>query len=319
MSPPSLPPDLVDRFQADLRKLLPGEGRLGIAVSGGPDSLALLLLAAAAFPGRIAAATVDHGLRPEAADEAAFVADICAELGVPHRILKLALAPGGNVQARAREARYSALAGWAGEEGIEAVLTGHHADDQAETLLMRLVRGSGLAGLAGIRSSGRIGDLAVCRPLLGWRHETLCEIVREAGLRPVEDPSNADETHDRVRMRRQLADTPWLDVPALARSAAALAEAEEALDWAVERLTAARLNEEKGALWLDPAGLPPELLRRLVLHCLERIGPGLQPRGEQVAALIEALARGETATLGRVICRGGACFRFAPAPPRRAG
>jgi tRNA(Ile)-lysidine synthase len=317
MSPRSPPPALVDRFRADLRRLRPGGGRLGIAVSGGSDSLALLLLATAAFPERIAAATVDHGLRPEAADEAAFVADVCGGLRIPHRILKVALAPGSNVQARAREARYAALAGWASEDGIEAILTGHHADDQAETLLMRLVRGSGVAGLAGIRGAGRIGGFTICRPLLGWRHETLAEIVREAGLRPVEDPSNEDEAHDRVRMRRQLAGTGWLDAAALARSAAALAEAEEALDWSAETLAADRLRTEKEAILLDPVGLPAELLRRLVLLCLRRVESSGQPRGEQVAALIETLRRGETATLGRVLCRGGTRFRFEPAPPRR--
>jgi tRNA(Ile)-lysidine synthase len=319
MPPPDLPADLVARFRSDLGALAPGEERLAVAVSGGPDSLALLLLTAAAFPGRAAAATVDHGLRPEAAAEAAMVARICAGLGVPHRILRVNLAPGGSVQARAREARYAALGRWMAEEGLALLLTGHHADDQAETLLMRLVRGSGLAGLAGIRARTRLGDLNLCRPLLGWRRGALAAIVREAGLQPADDPSNADEAHDRVRMRRRLAGMPWLDPPALARSAAALAEAEQALDWAAERLAAERVAGEGAGVRLDPADLPADLVRRLLLLCLRRLEPDASPRGEQVAALIETLAAGRSGTLGAILCRGGATWRFEPAPRRRHG
>src|SRR3954470_23762026 len=186
MSPLDLPPDLVERFRADACRLAPADRAFAIAVSGGPDSLALLLLAAAAFPANVHAATVDHRLRPEAAAEAAHVAMICAGLGIPHRILAVTVAPGASVQAQARAARYAALGGWMAEEGLEALLTGHHQDDQAETLLMRLVRGSGLAGLAGIRPAARIAGVKVCRPLLGWRRAELAAIVAAAGLRAIE-------------------------------------------------------------------------------------------------------------------------------------
>lgn len=316
MTPRRPPPAAVERFAADLRALRPGEGKLGLAVSGGPDSLALLLLAAAACPGRVAAATVDHGLRAEAAAEAEFVAGICGALAVPHHVLRTTVPPGASLQAQARTARYAMLAGWAEREKLDALLTAHHADDQAETLLMRLARGSGLSGLAGIRATSAIGSLVVCRPLLGWRREALRTLVQESGLRPVADPSNEDEAYDRVRMRRHLAEAPWLDPAALARSAAALAEAEQALDWATERLAAERVHDGEG-LQLDPSGLPPELLRRLVLLCLRRLDPDAAPRGEQVTALVRTLGEGGTATLGAVLCRGGDRFRFAPAPPRR--
>jgi tRNA(Ile)-lysidine synthase len=319
MSPNRPPSAAVERFAASLRGLWPGDGRLGLAVSGGPDSLALLLLAADCCPARVAAATVDHGLRPEAGAEAEFVGRVCTALGVPHRILRVTVGRGASAQARARAARYEALAAWAEEERLEALLTAHHADDQAETLLMRLARGSGLAGLAAIRAVSQIGGLTVCRPLLSWRREALRRLVDDAGLAPVEDPSNADEAYDRVRMRRQLAQTPWLDPTALARSAAALAEAEQALDWTVDRLAEERVTEEGDALRLDPAGLPPELLRRLVLLCLRRIDPESAPRGEQVTALIETLAQGGKATLGTILCHGGTSFLFASAPLRRHG
>src|SRR5262245_4822549 len=132
--------EAIDRFAADLDALIPPGARIGIAVSGGPDSLALLLLAAKARPNAIEAATVDHGLRPESADEAAMVASLCNRLGVPHRVLPADWSepPISNVQSEARAMRYRLLNDWAIERGLAAIATGHHADDQAETLLMRL-------------------------------------------------------------------------------------------------------------------------------------------------------------------------------------
>jgi tRNA(Ile)-lysidine synthase len=318
-------PHLVDRFAGDLAALCGAEtGLLGVAVSGGPDSLALLLLSEAAAPGRARAATVDHGLRPESAGEAAFVASLCAERGIPHATLPVEVSRSGKgLQAAAREARYAALAGWMRQDGIGTLLTAHHADDQAETLLMRLNRGAGLGGLAGIRAAALFpqgGENAcLCRPLLGWRREELGRIVRDCGLTPVDDPANADEAYDRVRIRRRLAEAPWLDSAALARSVAALAEAEEALEGVAAGLFAERAKREGEVLHLDHAGLPRELLRRLVLRALRTVVDGEAPRGEQVTALIADLERGGIATLAGVKCVGGATWRFEPAPPRRTG
>ena len=204
--------------------------KLGLAVSGGPDSLALLVLAHAALPGRVEAATVDHGLRPEAGAEAAEVARVCEALGVPHAILPVDVAP-GNLQAEARMARYAALAEWVEERGLAALATAHQADDQAETLLMRLNRASGVAGLAGARARGRVPGTAIplLRPVLEWRRAELGDVVRGAGLTAAEDPSNSDDRFDRVRMRKALAEADWIDVDAVARSAAHLAEADDAL------------------------------------------------------------------------------------------
>jgi tRNA(Ile)-lysidine synthase len=316
-------PQLVERFAGDLAALCGGEsGLLGIAVSGGPDSLALLLLAEAAEPGRVRAATVDHGLRPESAGESAFVAGLCAERGIPHAALQVQVSrTGQGLQAAARDARYLALGEWMRREGIGTLLTGHHSDDQAETLLMRLNRGSGLGGLASIRAALPFppgGEGArLCRPLLGWRREELGAIVRDCGLTPVEDPSNADDAYDRARLRRRLAEASWLDPTALARSAAALAEAEEALEAVATRLFAERARREGEALILDPDGLPSELLRRLVLRALRSFGVGDSPRGEQVTALVADLGRGRTVTLAGVKGSGGRIWRFEPAPPRR--
>ncbi|MEA3062899.1 MAG: tRNA(Ile)-lysidine synthase [Sphingomonadales bacterium] len=318
-------PNLVHRFAGDLVALCEREtGLLGVAVSGGADSLALLLLAEAAAPGQVRAATIDHGLRPESAGEAAFVAGLCAERAIPHATLPIEVSSSGKgLQAAAREARYAALGGWMRRHGIGTLLTGHHADDQAETLLMRLNRGAGVGGLAGIRAAAPFpkgGEGArLCRPLLGWRREELGRIVRDCGLAPVDDPANADEAFDRVRIRRRLAEAPWLDSAALARSAAALAEAEEGLDEMAAGLFAERAKTDGEALHLDPQGLPRELLRRLVVRALGAIVRGNPPRGEQVTALIADLRSGAIVTLAGVKCSGGRTWRFEPAPPRRTG
>jgi tRNA(Ile)-lysidine synthase len=313
---PIPPPDpaLVARFRRDLEALAgPEPGLLGVAVSGGPDSLALLLLAHATFAGQVRAATVDHRLRPESAAEAAFAAEICARLSVPHATLT-GEAIAGNIQSGARALRYRLLAGWAEAEGVRWLLTAHHQDDQAETLLMRLQRGAGLAGLAGIRATASIAGAAIARPLLGWRRAELARIPAAAGLDPVDDPSNADDAYDRVRLRKHIARAEWLDVPALARSAAALAEAETALDWAAARLADERIRREGEAILLDPAGLPAELRRRLLLRI---VGPAAPPRGADVQRLLARLEAGGGATLAGMKCEGGPLWRFTPAPPRR--
>src|SRR6187551_1856271 len=118
---PALRPhdDLIARFAAELDDLVEPDERLGVAVSGGPDSVALLLLAAATRPGSVEAATVDHRLRPESAAEARFVANLCKQLGVPHATLAVDVSPGASVQARARHARYRALTDWATEQAID--------------------------------------------------------------------------------------------------------------------------------------------------------------------------------------------------------
>jgi tRNA(Ile)-lysidine synthase len=228
----------VTRFAADLAALWPEDDRtgpLGLAVSGGPDSLALMLLAQAALPGRIAVCSIDHGLRPEAAGEVALVERLAATHGIPFTAITLTPQP-GNLQAQARTGRYAALAGWAQALGLGAVATAHHADDQAETLLMRLNRGSGLAGLAGVRAAARIegSEVLLLRPLLGWRKSELEAVVAAAGITAVIDPSNANPDFERAAMRARLAEADWLDPPQLATSAGHIAEGWQALQWYAE-------------------------------------------------------------------------------------
>jgi tRNA(Ile)-lysidine synthase len=311
-------PALVARFVRDWAALAgPEEGRIGVALSGGPDSVALLLLAAAALPGRVAAMTVDHGLRAASAAEAEGAGALCRRLGVPHAIARVTVAPTGHgPQADARTARYAALARWATAERLGGLLTAHHADDQAETLLMRLARGAGLAGLAGIRVTGAVEGVALLRPLLGWRKAELEAIVAAAGVEPARDPSNHSNRYDRTAARRLLADTAWLDPLRLARAAAHLADAEAALGGLVADLVPAHVTwTEEGAI-LRPHRLH-DVTRRLLLHLFaDRFAK--QPDGPAVERALTALARGESVTLADILCRPrGADWHFRPAPPRR--
>lgn len=307
----------ASRFAAELGRLWPEGGRLGLAVSGGPDSLALLLLAQAAIPGRFAVATVDHGLRPEAAAECAMVKGVCDARGIACAILPVDVG-GGNLQAAAREARYAALAAWAAAEGLAAIVTAHHADDQAETLLMRLNRGSGLAGLAGVRHRGTVSGtpLPLLRPLLGWRRAELAAIVARAGLEPAQDPSNADDSYDRVRIRKALAAAEWLDAEGAAASAAHLADANEAIEWAVARDLSEHVHlaphEVRYAV-----GAPRAVALRVATRVIAGLGGA--PRGSSVARLLDDLQAGHGGNVGGVaVSVEGGEWVFRPERPRRS-
>ena len=309
--PPAAP---ADRFRKALAALVgSGKLRLGVAVSGGPDSLALLLLASQALKGSIAAATVDHGLRPEGAAEARHVASICADLGVPHAVLRPAAPIAGNLQAGARRARYKLLEQWRVGQSLDWVATAHHADDQLETMVMRLLRGSGIDGLAAIRAvNGH-----VLRPLLGFRKAELVAIAKAGGFAPVDDPSNRDDRFDRVRLRGPLAAIEF-DPDRLVRSAAAFAQASEALDWVAAREAQCVVSEQDGIVRLSETGYPPELLRRIVQTCLARFDPAIDPRGPAIDRLLAALAESEKATIGTLLVEPDeAGWRFSLAPPRR--
>lgn len=314
----------VERFRADLDALIEPSGRIGLAVSGGPDSLALLLLAAAARPGKVAAATVDHGLRPGSREEAEAVAGICERLEVPHAILAIEwdLPPASAIQEQARAVRYGALAGWMGELGLAALLTAHHLDDQAETLIMRLNRGSGVRGLGGMRPSGRLpghSELRLLRPLLGWRRAELEKICADARLSPAIDPSNADERHERVRIRRALAHADWLDPEAVARSARNIAAADEALDWAAEREWSEFVDVHEDRIVYRASTAPVEIIRRVVAGAIAELGSEGDPgelRGRELDRLIDDLQNCNSTTLRGVLCIGGLDWTFSPAPPR---
>jgi tRNA(Ile)-lysidine synthase len=306
-----------------LGKTLAPETRLAIAVSGGPDSLGLLALAHAALPGRVTALTVDHGLRAGSAAEAAQVASLCAAAGIPHHVLSWpGPHPRANLQAAARAARYALMADWCQRHDVPVLLTAHHAEDQAETLLMRLARGSGLAGLSGIRAARPLAPgVMLVRPLLTTPRTALADAARAAGWTAIDDPSNRHPRHDRTHVRALLAREPGL-LPAsmLATSAACLAEAEAALDWATDRAFESRVTQHANGLGLDLAGLPQALQHRLLVRAFAQLGAA--PRGSAVARL---LARGG-GTLAGLRLRAGAGLRLragppwtlTPAPPRKS-
>ena len=310
----TLTPVFLDRFRAALGRLDCADDRLLCAVSGGPDSLALLLLARHILPGKLVAVTVDHQLRPESADEARVVAEICRNLAVPHIILTPDEKISGNLQSSARTARYVLLERAADAQNCKHIATAHHADDQLETLLMRLARGSGVDGLSGVRArNGR-----VVRPLLEFTKAELIDICTSAGIEAVNDPSNANIDFDRVAMRNWLASTqhPFPATRAL-RTASALADASDALVWMTDTLAAQRISQENDVIICKASGLPSELKRRLLIRCLRTIDANLAPRGDAIDRLLADLENARTAMIGNIKCLGGADWQFSKAPPRR--
>ena len=275
---------------------LPEVRRLGVAVSGGGDSLALLYLLKDHGGPELAAATVDHGLRTEAAAEAAEVARHCAGLGIPHRTLRWDGWDGsGNLQDRAREARFRLLAGWAQAEGLDAVALGHTLDDQAETVLMRLARASGVDGLSAMSDRVTRHGVLFLRPLLKLRRQALREVLTERGVAWTEDPSNTDPRFDRVRARQALdALAPLgVDAGALARVSANMSDARRALGAAAADIVARIGRSEAGDLVFQRApllDLPDELFRRLVGAALNWVVSGdYPPRAEAVMDLAGAI------------------------------
>ncbi|MEZ6012446.1 MAG: tRNA lysidine(34) synthetase TilS [Hyphomonas sp.] len=221
LAAPTVPADITESL--DRLCGLAAAGPVCLAVSGGGDSMALLVLAAEWAWRRdrsLLALTVDHGLRPEAAAEARFVGETAARLGVAHRTLRWqAPLPG---QARARHARHDLLAEAALAAGSRLVLTAHTADDQAETFLIRARAGSGWYGLAGIQpvslspAAGQGQPVFLARPLLQLSRTGLRDLLKAAGQTWIEDPSNENPAYERVRVRRRLAESPDLRTQVLA-------------------------------------------------------------------------------------------------------
>ncbi len=271
--------------------------RVAVAVSGGPDSLCLCLLAAgwaAARGGAVSALTVDHGLRPEAAEEARQVAAWLGARRIDHHVLRWAGAkPATGIQAAAREARYRLLGDWCRAEGILHLLLGHHLDDQAETVALREARRSGAAGLAGMAAVRELVGVRLLRPFLAVPKARLLATLHALGQPWLEDPSNLAPSFARGRLRR----SAGLDAPGLARRAAEQAE---------QRAE----NDERTASWLtrrariDPAGFvllagealrpaPTEIRRRAIQQIVMTIGGcPYPPRQERLERLLEQLRAG---------------------------
>lgn len=283
----------------------PAPARIGVAVSGGGDSMALLDLAQRVFPGRVCAATVDHGLRVESAEEARAVAAFCAERNIPHEILGWSgPKASGNLMDQARQARRGLLAQWAQGQGVGDILLGHTADEQAETLLMNLARAAGLDGLCGLRPRWDADGVTWHRPLLDVSRADLRRYLIAQGIGWVDDPSNENDRFTRARMRKALAALApmGLGPEVLAQSARHLASARAALQEVAADAARTHIMETAAALTIDARafqGLTDEIQRRLLLASLRWMGGAAHPpRESQLARLRAALQGRRDATLG---------------------
>jgi tRNA(Ile)-lysidine synthase len=270
-------PNQLEEIVLDLCKF-PDDDEVTCAVSGGADSVALLLLSLAAGK-KVTAIHVDHGIREHSGQEAEFVQKLAEQFGAHFVAKSVTVEPGPNLEARARSARYGVLP--------DNVLTGHTADDQAETVLLNLMRGAGLAGLAGMRFENK--------PILGLRRKETEAICKMRDITPFVDPSNSDPAFRRNRVRHEL--LPLLDDIAgrdvaeiIARQTAVLRDDDDLLNALVRRID----PEDAKAL----ATAPRALARRAVrLWLIAQLDDEMHPPGAASVERVLAVARGEaTAT-----------------------
>jgi tRNA(Ile)-lysidine synthase len=322
-----------------------------LAVSGGPDSIALMWLMARwrrtlARGPELIAVTVDHGLRPEAAREAREVKRLAQSLDLPHRTLRwTGTKPQTGLPAAAREARYRLLTQAARQSHATHILTAHTRDDQAETLLMRLLRGSGIAGLAAMARESERDGLRLARPLLDVSKAQLIATLKKAGIDFADDPTNRDLSFTRPRLRAVM---PALAAEgggprSLARLASRLARANaavEVLAEGAERYLALRdrqVETDAGGKTFDVAAfaaMPEEIRLRLLLRAINRFGHERPAELGKVEALLAALDRTAAESTrrsrpksdqprlkqtlaGALVSLAGGRIRIEPAPPRR--
>ncbi|SDJ12360.1 MULTISPECIES: tRNA lysidine(34) synthetase TilS [Bradyrhizobium] len=311
-----------------------------LAVSGGPDSIALMWLAArwrrAMTRGpRLIAVTVDHGLRSEAAREARDVKRLAKDLDLPHRTLRwTGVKPKTGLPAAARAARYRLLAKAARTGGATHILTAHTRDDQAETLLMRMLRGSGIAGLAAMARESERDGVQLARPLLDIPKSQLIATLNRAKIAYADDPSNRDASYTRPRLRALM---PALaeeggDSRNLARLASRLARANAALEVladGAERYLALRDRNDASRFGFDAtafAGLAEEIRLRLLKRAIDRVGHEGPVELGKLEALLGALDRAiadgqprlKQTLAGAVIGLVQGRIHVDPAPPRRS-
>jgi tRNA(Ile)-lysidine synthase len=291
--PVGLQDDLIKKLTAGLAEV----DRLGLAVSGGGDSMAMLHLAHRAGL-RPHVATVDHGLRAASADEARMVARVCAALALPHVTLTWqGWDRRGNLQDAASRARRGLLADWARATGLSAVAFAHTRDDLAETFLMRLARGAGVDGLAAMRPHWQEHGIQFLRPLLGAARDDLRGFLRSIDADWVDDPSNEMDRFDRVRVRKALKVLAPLgiDPPRLAAVAAHMSQARLALEAGAENVMRQNITGRAGILRISPLifDAPVDLQRRVLQRVITWIRPqDYGPRGAALMALRDRLHRG---------------------------
>ncbi|EPX80772.1 tRNA lysidine(34) synthetase TilS [Litoreibacter arenae] len=305
MSAPELPDDFLNE--------LPADRVLGVAVSGGSDSMALLhLLLERGVP--VSVATVHHHLRSGADAEIAMVADFCATHGVPHHTLHWRWGGEGNLQDQARRGRYSALSAWARASHITDVALGHTADDDIETFLMELGRGAGLDGLSGMRPSFKLEGVTFHRPLLHVRRDMLRDRLMAAGIAWCDDPSNEDTNYQRVLVRQSLTalEAAGLSRDMITKSLENLRSTRRDLDIQLSRSLDGQFWMEQGDLcfkldWFDAA--TAESQRRALKSALQFVsGQDYPPRGAKLARVLADL-RQKSVLHGCVITSGHGVLR----------
>jgi tRNA(Ile)-lysidine synthase len=338
----SIAEEAVRDDEADaLFRGLEGLGGLVIAASGGPDSTALLVLVARwtkrlKRPPKLLAITVDHGLRPQAAAEAAAAKRFARRLGVPHRTLRWRdEKPSTGLQEAARAARYRLLVEAAARAGYRHILTAHTLDDQAETVLLRLARGSGLAGLSGMAATSRLpaivdNEIFLLRPLLNVPKTRLIATLRAADIAYSEDPSNVDPRFTRARLRALMPALAreGLDAAGLSRLAMRMRRAESAIDFAVRAAHAALAPPpwpERGPVVLDGEkflDLPAEVGLRMLGRAIAHTGNEGPVELGKLEALYDAVrhagSRLRRTLAGAVVTFAGDRLSIERAPARRS-
>jgi tRNA(Ile)-lysidine synthase len=320
-------PGRISETPADHFAILETAKKILIAVSGGPDSLALMHLVVEWRAARarehlpapqLYVATVDHGLRPGSDGEAGQVAVWAGALGLPHQILVWeGEKPRTRIQERARAARYGLLLAHAEVVQADMLLTAHHADDQAETILFRLLRGSGLTGLGGMAACIKRGGLRHCRPLLGLTKTALIKVCEERGQPFLIDPANQNPIFARARLRGLAADFArhGLDREALLRLGRRAARAEQALSERVQQFRQALVAErEDGFFQADIAGLlkePDEIMLRILEYEIRQVMPDPHPlRLERLESLVLSLRHALVAQKPFAATLGGAKLKL---------
>ncbi|MGC6471559.1 MAG: tRNA lysidine(34) synthetase TilS [Parvibaculales bacterium] len=293
-------------FRARLRRLCPPTSgqtqHFALAVSGGADSLSLLVLAAGAKTERLTftVLTFDHQLRPGSSDEADAVCQTANKYGLPfHKLSWAGPKPRASLQSAARDARYQAMLGWCANHGTDGLIVAHHLEDQAETFLLRLARGSGLDGLTAMRAVSNLKNGVVIRPFLDVRQVDLHAVLQGQDVTPVDDPSNADARHQRIafRQNKPLFDTLGLTSARLADTAQTLQKARDVLDALTEEsLTRLVVQAPCGVLSFDRSGfrsLPEDIGIRVLRRVLAMHRP-YPPRQSSISQLYQFISGKQT-------------------------
>ena len=312
-------------FSDLLIRALPGAGafsRLAVAVSGGGDSLALLHLlsrwSVRVKGPELHALTVDHGLRRESAAEAKGVAaQVSTWPRVQHQILRWrGEKPSTRIMEVARAARYDLMAAYCARHRISHLLLAHHLDDQAETVLMRILKGTGVDGLAAMAPVQMREGLSLVRPLLSVSHVRLLATLREAGISWIEDPSNRNSDYLRPRLREMLA-AEGMDPSHLALTARRAGRARAALEAVTDQVWAQQVRTDKKEVLeiscADFDALPEEIRIRFLLRAMALLGAGPSSRLDRVEAAVLRLSMPGRLTLGGCLfSRGAKILRIRP-------